>query len=119
MRHSAPHWMNGRAAMADIVIAAFNARYAHSSFSARYLLANLGELQKQAELLGYDSHAAYIQEIRMAKDPGTVSQFLTELGSKMAPLWQEEQGVMLRMKEDEMKELGRDFDGKLNFWDFR
>jgi hypothetical protein len=40
--------------MADIVITAFNARYAHSSFSARYLLANLGELQKEAGLLEFD-----------------------------------------------------------------
>ena len=57
--------------------------------------------------------------IRMAKDPGTVSQFLTELGSTLVPLWTQEQSVMLKMKEDEMKELGRDFDGKLDFWDFR
>merc|ERR1719414_2473220 len=34
--------------------------------------------QKQAELLGYENHAAYIQEIRMAKDPATVKKFLTE-----------------------------------------
>lgn len=54
MKRNAPHWMNGWAAMADVVIAAFNARYAHSSFSARYLLANLGELQKETELLEFD-----------------------------------------------------------------
>ena len=29
----------------EIVIAAFNARYAHTAFGARYLLANLDELQ--------------------------------------------------------------------------
>jgi radical SAM superfamily enzyme YgiQ (UPF0313 family)/REP element-mobilizing transposase RayT len=40
--------------MADLVLAAFNARYAHSSFGARYLLAKLGELQKRAELLEFD-----------------------------------------------------------------
>ena len=55
----------------------------------------------------------------MAKDPGTVKKFLTELGSKLVPLWQEEQSVMLRMKEEEAKELGFEFNGKLNFWDFR
>ena len=53
------------------------------------------------------------------KDPGTVKKFLTELGSKLVPLWQEEQSVMLRMKEEEAKELGFEFNGKLNFWDFR
>ena len=54
MKHSAMHWMHGRVGMADIVIAAFNARYAHCSFSARYLIANLGELHKQAGLLEFD-----------------------------------------------------------------
>ncbi len=38
----------------DIVIAAFNARYAHCSFGARYLLANMGKLQAQSELLEFD-----------------------------------------------------------------
>ena len=75
--------------------------------------------QKQAELLGYENHAAYIQEVMMAKDPGTVEQFLNDLCAQMLPLWQEEQGVMMRMKEEEAKELGFEFDGKLNFWDFR
>ncbi|MCF7816998.1 MAG: cobalamin-dependent protein, partial [Kiritimatiellales bacterium] len=40
--------------MAEIILAAFNARYAHSSFGARYLLANLGKLQEQAELMEFD-----------------------------------------------------------------
>ncbi|MEN7974068.1 MAG: DUF4080 domain-containing protein, partial [Verrucomicrobiota bacterium] len=40
--------------MADLVLAAFNARYAHCSFGARYLLANLGELQEQSRLLEFD-----------------------------------------------------------------
>ncbi len=40
--------------MADIVITAFNARYAHCSFSARYLHANLGALKQRAERLEFD-----------------------------------------------------------------
>ncbi len=40
--------------MADIVLAAFNARYAHSSFGARYLLANLGDLRTRTELMEFD-----------------------------------------------------------------
>jgi radical SAM superfamily enzyme YgiQ (UPF0313 family) len=40
--------------MAEVVLAAFNARYAHSAFGARYLLANLGELKARAELLEFD-----------------------------------------------------------------
>ena len=37
-----------------IVFAAFNARYAHSSFGARYLLANIGVLKKESRLLEFD-----------------------------------------------------------------
>ncbi|VGO17034.1 hypothetical protein PDESU_05628 [Pontiella desulfatans] len=40
--------------MAEIVLAAFNARYAHTSFGARYLLANLGELKDRTELMEFD-----------------------------------------------------------------
>lgn len=38
----------------DIIFAAFNARYAHCSFGARYLLANMGELKERSELLEFD-----------------------------------------------------------------
>jgi radical SAM superfamily enzyme YgiQ (UPF0313 family) len=38
----------------EIIFAAFNARYAHTSFGARYLLANMGELKNQSRLLEYD-----------------------------------------------------------------
>ncbi len=40
--------------MAEIIQAAFNARYAHASLGARYLLANLGDLRKRTELLEFD-----------------------------------------------------------------
>ena len=38
----------------DIAIVAFNARYSHTAFGARCLLANLGELQGRAELFEFD-----------------------------------------------------------------
>ena len=38
----------------EILLVALNARYAHTSFAARYLLANLGKLQNQADLLEFD-----------------------------------------------------------------
>merc|ERR1719342_1121017 len=79
----------------------------------------VGLRQQQAELLDYPNHATYIQEVRMAKNPDTVKEFLGGLAVKVKQLWQEEQSVMLKMKEEEAKELGFDFDGKLDFWDFR
>lgn len=39
--------------MADIVLATLNARYWHSAFGLRYLLANLEELQKRTQLLEF------------------------------------------------------------------
>ncbi|WP_372845140.1 DUF4080 domain-containing protein [Pontiella sp.] len=38
----------------DVVLVAFNARYAHTAFGARYLLANLGELAQRTALLEFD-----------------------------------------------------------------
>jgi len=75
--------------------------------------------RKQADLLGYADHATYIQEVRMAKNPETVHKFLGELSSKLYQLWEDEQKVMLEMKKKEAAELGFEFDGKLDFWDFR
>lgn len=96
----------------------------------------VGLRQQQAELLGYNDHATYIQEVRggprlvtvsesllpqvrMAKDPGTVKDFLGGLAVKVKQLWEEEQQVMLAMKKEEAEQLGFDYSGKLDFWDFR
>jgi len=75
--------------------------------------------QKQTEILGYENHAAYIQELRMAKNPKDVAKFLDELAVKLQPLWEEEKKVMLDLKEKEAKEVGFEFTNKLDFWDFR
>jgi Zn-dependent oligopeptidase len=75
--------------------------------------------RQQAELLGYANHATYIQEVRMAKNPDTVHKFLGDLSSKVRQLWDDEQKVMMEMKKAEAAELGFEFSGKLDFWDFR
>jgi thimet oligopeptidase len=84
------------------------------------ILEQLVELrQDQADLLGYENHAAYIHELRMAKNPAIVKKFLGDLAEKLQPLWAEEKKELLQLKETECKENGLDFDGKLNFWDMR
>jgi Zn-dependent oligopeptidase len=75
--------------------------------------------QKQAELLGYPSHAAYIQELRMAKDPDTVSKFLSDLAVKLQPIWLKEKEEMLGLKKKECEKYGYQFSGEMDFWDFR
>ena len=55
----------------------------------------------------------------MAKNPDTVHKFLGDLSSKVRSLWDDEQKVMMDMKKAEAAELGFEFSGKLDFWDFR
>ncbi|MEK0445313.1 MAG: hypothetical protein RLZZ399_634 [Verrucomicrobiota bacterium] len=40
--------------MADILLATINARYIHTAFGLRYLMANLGELQPRAQILEFE-----------------------------------------------------------------
>ncbi len=75
--------------------------------------------QEQAQLLGYDTHAEYIQELRMAKNPSQVMKFLSDLSTKLQPLWTQERQDLLNLKEQECKENGWSFNGKLDFWDMR
>jgi len=75
--------------------------------------------QKRAELLGYDNHAHYILELRMAKSPANVKEFLENLATKMQPIWAKERQELLQLKEEECKKYGYEFNGQLDFWDMR
>merc|ERR1711892_72473 len=75
--------------------------------------------QKQADILGYPTHAAFVQEVKMAKNPEAVKKFLTDLSSKLQVLWTREKEIMLDLKKSESEELGIEFDGKIakeDFW---
>ena len=58
--------------------------------------------QKQADLLGYPNHAAYILEERMANNPTNVQEFLTNLADKLQVLWKQERVDMLKLKKEEV-----------------
>jgi len=73
---------------------------------------------KKAILLGYPDHAAYVLEEKMAKKPANVKKFLLDLKYKLQNLWTSEKQNMLKLKEAEAKELGFEFDGKINKEDF-
>lgn len=55
----------------DIVLATLNAKYIHSAFGLRYLLANLGPLRSRARLLEFDinQRPLDIAEALLAEDP--------------------------------------------------
>ncbi len=57
--------------MADIILTTLNARYIHASLGLRYLLANMGELQKATRLLEFtiNQRPADIVESLLAEQP--------------------------------------------------
>jgi radical SAM superfamily enzyme YgiQ (UPF0313 family) len=59
---------------ADILLLTLNAKYIHASFSLRYLMANLGPLREQAEMLEFDIHTrpTDVLEAIVAHDPKIV-----------------------------------------------
>ena len=54
--------------MADIVLTTLNARFAHAAFGLRYLMANLGGLQKQAEIVEFDINQRPIEIVGALMD---------------------------------------------------
>ena len=68
------------------------------------ILEELVELrQKKADLLGYENHAHYVLELRMAKSPKKVKDFLDGLATKLQPLWAKEKEEILKLKEEEVR----------------
>jgi radical SAM superfamily enzyme YgiQ (UPF0313 family) len=60
--------------MPDLVLATLNARYIHSAFGLRYLLANLGDLQSRAVLAEFDINQRPLEivEAILAREPRIV-----------------------------------------------
>lgn len=71
---------------------------------------------KAANLLGYPSHAAYILEDRMAKNPKTVAAFVSRLRKKLQILGADELETLKSLK---FVFEGRASDGRFNAWDWR
>ncbi|MDD5301698.1 MAG: Zn-dependent oligopeptidase [Elusimicrobia bacterium] len=71
---------------------------------------------KAANLLGYPSHAAFILEDRMAKDPKTVAAFVARLRKKLKILGADELETLKALK---FVFEGRASDGRFNAWDWR
>lgn len=60
--------------MADILLTTLNARYAHSAFGLRYLMANLGPLAERARILEFDinQRTSEVLEAILAEQPKIV-----------------------------------------------
>ncbi|DBA03177.1 TPA: hypothetical protein N0F65_003897 [Lagenidium giganteum] len=97
-----------------------------AAFNRRCIDKNVAILEEMLQLrndvattLGYENHAAYVLEQRMAKSPSIVKNFLAELDAKLMPLAKKELDVLLKLKEEDGERNGWKFDGKFNMWDFR
>mmetsp|Transcript_34523 Transcript_34523/g.67573 ORF Transcript_34523/g.67573 Transcript_34523/m.67573 type:complete len:675 (+) Transcript_34523:73-2097(+) len=72
-----------------------------------------------ASELGYENHAAYVLEERMAKKTTEATTMLEELTARLAPFADRELGRLKELKAAEKKEMGLESDGKINSWDFQ
>jgi Zn-dependent oligopeptidase len=96
------------------------------AFNRRCIDKNVAILEEMLELrhniaitLGYENHASYVLEQRMAKSPENVKTFLSDLDNKLTPLAKKDLDLLLKLKEKDCDANGWKFDGKINMWDFR
>ncbi|CAO3589912.1 unnamed protein product [Absidia cylindrospora] len=73
--------------------------------------------RKCAKILGYESHADYVLEVKMAKEVEIVKKFLEDLKSKLHDAGIKEIEIMKEIKKKEKEERGEEYDGTLNSWD--
>ncbi|KAJ3179433.1 Thimet oligopeptidase [Gaertneriomyces sp. JEL0708] len=69
-----------------------------------------------AKMLGYENHAAFKLEIKMAKDLRTTETFLKELMESLKPYGEKEKARLLELKKGE---TAGQYDGRLNSWDYQ
>uniref|UniRef100_A0AAV1TI46 Peptidase M3A/M3B catalytic domain-containing protein n=1 Tax=Peronospora matthiolae TaxID=2874970 RepID=A0AAV1TI46_9STRA len=96
------------------------------AFNRRCMSTNVAILEemleirhKVAQALGYENHAAYVLEQRMAKSPAKVKEFLNDLNKKLEPIAKKDLDDLLKLKKADCERNGWDFDGRINMWDFR
>lgn len=57
-----------------------------------------------SRMLGYKTHADFVLEKRMAKDPATVKKFLGRLGGKLKAKGKADLDVLLKLKREDLKD---------------
>lgn len=74
-----------------------------------------------ARLLGYNNHAEFKLEEKMAKKPKTVDDFLGDLRKRLTAGGESEIKQLLEMKKADLKQRGaeKDYDGHYYLWDHR
>lgn len=91
-----------------------------------------------AAMLGYDTWADYVTEVKMVKSGKNAEnvsdeqifdypcrtniyapQFLDNLEAKLRPVGEKERDILLQLKKEEHEKRGLPFDGEFYLWDYR
>ncbi|KAI0161064.1 Metalloprotease [Hypoxylon sp. FL1284] len=72
-----------------------------------------------ARLLGYPNHAAFRIEEKMAKEPATVTTFLSDLRTRLTEGGKKETAHLLELKKKDEESRGLKPDGNYYLWDHR
>jgi len=92
---------------------AYNSKSLNDQYDNQDIVKKIVSLRQQkASLLGYPTHAAYVLEDNMAKDPETVVNFLDQLLSKTMPYAKKEVSEIQKYASD------NGFNQDLMPWDF-
>lgn len=92
---------------------AYNTRALSGDTDNRETVRRIAELRiRRANLLGYATHAAYVQEERMAKNPATVRAFLEKLLAPSLPAARRDVAAVASFARE------NGFDAELQPWDF-
>ncbi|KAH9854692.1 metallopeptidase MepB [Lenzites betulinus] len=82
------------------------------------VLSRMLDLRRQiARLLGYESWADYVTEVKMVKTGKRVEEFLDDLERQLHPVGEQDCATLLALKKAEHTERGLPFDGELYAWD--
>ncbi|MGF1554824.1 M3 family metallopeptidase [Paucihalobacter sp.] len=105
-------YADNRALRKELAIAAGKKGFQDNNYNNEKIVLKIANLRYQrAQLLGYQSHAHFVLEERMAKSPESVQSFLNELLDKAKP-------AALR-EFDELEQFAKELDGidTLQKWD--
>lgn len=92
---------------------AYNTRALSGDTDNREIVKQIAGLRiRRAQLLGYPTHAAYVQEERMAKNPATVHAFLEKLLAPSLPAARADVAAVSAFARE------NGFEGELQPWDF-
>jgi Zn-dependent oligopeptidase len=72
-----------------------------------------------AAMLGYDTWADYVTEVKMVKSGKNAQDFLDDLEAKLRPVGEKERKILLQLKKEEHEKRGLPFDGEFYIWDYR